>query len=171
MARLTEAARVRNETAIRAATEQLLGGHAPEGARCDLKTLAAMAGVPRTGFSPKKDRHGVLKPGTYQHLAEEFERRREALLAAGVTVDPRAAQIDRLRQKVDVLHARVTDRDEQIADLTAFKTLAVSRLAAQHEEIERLRAMLKWPQGIRRLPREAALSGDNDGPVGTVARS
>lgn len=90
--------------------------------------LAALAGVPRTGFYPKKNRNGVPRPGAYQHLAEEFERRRAALLAVGVVVDPRATQIDRLKDEVTVLCGRVASRDEEIAELTAFKTMAVSRL-------------------------------------------
>jgi hypothetical protein len=34
---------------------------------------------------------------------------------------------------------RLTERDETIADLAAFRTKALSRLAAQHDEITRLR--------------------------------
>lgn len=59
-----------------------------------LKTIAAMAGVTRTGFYPKKNRDGTARPGTYQRLAEEFERRVKELQEAGEIVDPRAAQID-----------------------------------------------------------------------------
>jgi hypothetical protein len=143
MPRLSDQDRTRNEEAIRAAMEQLLSGSPPEGGRCDLKTLAALAGVTRTGFYPKKDRHGVVRPGAYQHLADEFERRRASLLAVGAVVDPRAAQIDRLKDEITVLRGRVASRDEQIAELTAFKTTAVSRLAAQHEEIHHLRQLVR----------------------------
>ncbi|WEP00732.1 hypothetical protein A6P39_041900 (plasmid) [Streptomyces sp. FXJ1.172] len=75
----------------------------------------------------------------YQHLAEEFERRLKALHKAGQIVDPRAAQIDRLKAQVAELKERLAKRDEALAELTAFKTLAISRLTAQHEEIEHLR--------------------------------
>ncbi|GAA3849001.1 hypothetical protein GCM10022227_02210 [Streptomyces sedi] len=37
------------------------------------------------------------------------------------------------------IEARVARRDAELANLAAFKTLAVSRLAAQHHEITRLR--------------------------------
>lgn len=110
--------------------------------------------MPRTGFYPKKDRHGVVRAGTYPHLAEEFERRRAAMLAVGVVVDPRVAQVDRLKDEVAVLRGQVAGRDEEIAELTEFKTMAVSRLAAQHEEIQRLRQLLRdrdRPAGVRVL--------------------
>ncbi|WP_225812181.1 hypothetical protein [Streptomyces spinosus] len=45
---------VRKEEAIRAAMDRLLRGELPPGGRCNLKTLAAEAGVTRTGFYPKK---------------------------------------------------------------------------------------------------------------------
>jgi len=99
-----------------------------------LKTLAAEAGVTRTGFYPKGQR-----PGTYQHLAEEFERRLAALRATGGIPDPRDAQIARLRTEVEELRGRVALRDALVAELTSFKNLALSRLAAQHAELERLR--------------------------------
>jgi hypothetical protein len=75
MTRLTEQDKARNEQAIRAAMDRLLRGDLPPGGRCDLKTLATEAGVTRTGFYPKNNRDGTARPGPYQHLAEEFERR------------------------------------------------------------------------------------------------
>ncbi|MFD6181407.1 hypothetical protein [Streptomyces goshikiensis] len=104
MARLTEEDKARNEAAIRAAVERVLSGHLPVGGKADLKTLAALAGVTRTGFYPKKNRDGTARPGAYQHLAEEF------------------------------------------------KILAISRLAAQHDEIERLRKQAANGENVRRLP-------------------
>ncbi|WP_371628252.1 hypothetical protein OG892_01675 [Streptomyces sp. NBC_00341] len=47
---------------------------------------------------------------------------------------------------------RVTARDEKIVDLTGFKTLAISSLAAQHDEIERLRRRLAQHGNVRALP-------------------
>jgi uncharacterized protein YdcH (DUF465 family) len=134
MGRLSQHARHRNEAAIRAATDRLLRGEIPPGGRCDLQTLAAEAGVTRTGFYPKGQR-----PGPYQHLAEEFEQRRNALHQSGDNPDPRAAQIDRLKQENAHLKDRLAERDATIDELTAFKTTAASRLAAQHDEIEHLR--------------------------------
>jgi hypothetical protein len=143
MARLDRQERERNEAAIRNAMDRLLQGQIPPEGRCDLKTLATEAGVTRTGFYPKGDR-----PGPYQHLAEEFERRRNAQLQAGHNPDPRAGEIDRLKQNNAHLKDRLTQRDTTIEELTAFKATAISRLAAQHEEIEYLRRTT-GPPGAR----------------------
>lgn len=80
-----------------------------------------------------------MRPGPYQHLAEEFERRLAALHEAGVVPDLRVAQIERLKTTVADLKERISRRDRTIAELEDFKALAVSRLLAQHEEILRLR--------------------------------
>jgi hypothetical protein len=135
MGRITEQEREHNEAAIRAAMDRLLSGAIPPGGGCDLKTLAAEAGITRTGFYPKGER-----PGPYQHLAEEFERRRAAMTAAGQIADPRDAQISRLKHENAALRQRLAERDGQLAELDEFKRRAISRLAAQHEEIQRLRA-------------------------------
>ncbi|WP_405738567.1 hypothetical protein OG422_01020 [Streptomyces sp. NBC_01525] len=153
MARLTEEDKARNEAAVRAAMERVLSGDLPPGGKCDLKTLALMAGVTRTGFYPKKARDGSERPGTYEHLAEEFERRLRALQETGEIVDPRAAQIERLKAENAQLRKRLANRDEQLAELTDFKTLAISRLAAQHDEIERLRERATADGNVRSLPR------------------
>lgn len=83
MGRISDTDRSRNEEAIRAAMDRLLRGELPPGGRCDLKTLAAEAGVTRTGFYPKKDRDGSLRKGPYQHLGDEFVRRLAALREPG----------------------------------------------------------------------------------------
>lgn len=62
MARLTATDRNRNEAAVRAAMERLLGGDLPPGGKCDLKTIASLAGITRTGFYPKKNRDGTIRP-------------------------------------------------------------------------------------------------------------
>ncbi|MET8563215.1 hypothetical protein ABZV75_22460 [Streptomyces flaveolus] len=157
MPRISDTERARNEEAIRAAMDRLLRGELPPGGKCDLKTLAAEAGVTRTGFYPKKNRDGTTRPGPYQHLGEEFERRLKAQRDAGEAPDPRTAQIERLKAQVTELKERLAKRDEALAELTAFKTLAVSRLTAQHEEIERLREQAAAVGNVRRLP--AARSG------------
>lgn len=118
----------------------------------DLKTLAAEAGVTRTAFYPKKNRDGTTRPGPYQHLAEEFERRLRTLQEAGEVIDPRTAQIERFKAKVTELKERLAQRDETIAELTTFKELALSRLAAQHDEIVRLRQQAAALSNVRRLP-------------------
>lgn len=153
MARLTSEDKAHNEQAIHSAMDRMLGGNLPEGAKCDLKTLAEQAGVQRTGFYPKKNRDGTTRTGPYQHLAEEFERRLKILIEAGTVVDPRAAQIERLKAENEALRARVADREATIAELTEFKTTAVSRLAAQHDEVLRLRKLVHdRPDNVRVLP-------------------
>ncbi|MET8249285.1 hypothetical protein ABZV31_35895 [Streptomyces sp. NPDC005202] len=131
--------------------DRLLRGDLPPGGKCDLKTLALESGVTRTGFYPKKNRDGIIRPGPYQHLAEEFERRLAALQEAGEIVDPRAAQIERLKVQVAELKERLAKRDATVAELTAFKKLALSRLAAQHDEIQRLREQAATASNVRRL--------------------
>lgn len=152
MGRISESDRARNEDAIRAAMDRLLRGELPPGGKCDLKSLALESGVTRTGFYPKRNRDGTTRPGPYQHLAEEFERRLVALQQAGEIVDPRAAQISRLKAQVTELKDRVAKRDEAVAELTEFRTAAVSRLAAQHDEITRLREQAAALGNVRRLP-------------------
>jgi hypothetical protein len=134
MGRLDQQTRHRNEAAIRAAMDRLLHGEIPPGGGCDLKTLAQQAGVPRTGFYPKSGR-----PGPYQHLAEEFERRLRSLQQAGETTDRRDAHIARLKADNDRLKQRLADQEALASELASFKTRAISQLTAQHAEIERLR--------------------------------
>ncbi|MGW3739827.1 hypothetical protein ACWD62_04255 [Streptomyces sp. NPDC005146] len=152
MPRISEDTKSRNEVAIRAAMDRLLAGDLPPGGKCDLKTLAAEAGVSRTAFYPKKDRAGSARPGPYQHLAAEFERRLRALQQASEVVDPRVTQIERLKSQVAELKQRVARRNAELAELAAFKPLALSRLAAQHDEITRLRGQAENAGNVRRLP-------------------
>ncbi|PCG81357.1 hypothetical protein CIB93_35835 [Streptomyces sp. WZ.A104] len=125
------------EDRIRAAMDRLLRGEIPPGGRCDIKTLATQAGVNRTGFYPKEGR-----PGPFQHLAEEFTRRRDLLQQAGTIPDPREAQITRLKEEITNLRRRLDERDTEVQELTDFRQQAISRLAAQHLEIESLRQQL-----------------------------
>jgi hypothetical protein len=60
--------------------------------------------------------------------------------ADGHLPDPRVAQILRLKDDNAELRLRLAAKDREISELTAFKTTAVSRLTAQHIEIENLRA-------------------------------
>lgn len=166
MPRLSTTARERNETAIRDAMNRLLAGQVPPGGGCDLKTLAAEAGVTRTGFYPKNSR-----PGPYQHLADEFHRRLRELQAEGSTPDPRAAQIARLKTDNSSLQSRLTAALAEIGELTAFKNLALSRLAAQHDEITRLRPHASppgMPDNVRRLVPARDRAGQRRHPSPTI---
>ncbi|MGO9077934.1 MAG: hypothetical protein ACLQDY_02680 [Streptosporangiaceae bacterium] len=141
--RLSAEQRHHNETRIRAAIDRLLRGHIPAGGKCDIKTLAREAAVDRTAF------YGT-RP--YAHLREEFETRLAAIRATGDLPDPRDAQINRLNAETSALRERLARREETISQLTDFKTEALSRLAAQHEEITRLRRQADQAARVRRLP-------------------
>ena len=140
MGRLTSDARARAEERIRTAMDRLLRGDIPPDGRCDIKTLATQVGVNRTGFYPKDG-----KPGPWQHLAGEFHRRLAESRDAGEIPDPRDSQIARLKADNQALRRRVTEQDAAIASHVTFRQRAISRLAAQHEELRRLRDALARP--------------------------
>ncbi|MEW1734418.1 hypothetical protein AB0346_00510 [Nocardia beijingensis] len=141
MGRLTDQARAQKEAAIRAAMDRLLCGEIPPGGKCDVKTLAATSGITRAALY-----------STYLHLKEEFEQRRDHPRTAGVITDPRESQIERLKQQVEHLKNRVTVSEQRNAELTAFRVQAVSRLAAQYDEINRLRTALVSSGAVREFP-------------------
>ncbi len=154
---LTTEQRRRNEASIRAAMDRLLLGQLPARGGCDLKTLAREAGVARTGFYARTDPQGNQRPGPYQHLAEEFQRRLADFREAGTVSDPRELQITRLKDE----NAKLRERDARITELTEFKERALSQLAAQHEEILRLRQRADSPNNVRTLPtaRKSRITG------------
>ncbi|MFB7500360.1 hypothetical protein ACFC09_37760 [Streptomyces sp. NPDC056161] len=121
----------------------LLRGEVPPGRKCDVKTLAQEARVDRTAF------YGT-RP--YGHLRAEFERRLLALQQAGETSDPREAQIARLKIENAKLKERLAKAEQANTELTDFREQALARLAAQHEEIIRLREASAAGTRIARLP-------------------
>ncbi|MBH1934973.1 hypothetical protein I5Q34_11920 [Streptomyces sp. AV19] len=158
MTRISAKTRARNEQAIHAAMERLLSGDVPPDGSTDLKTLARMAEVPRTAFYPKKNRDGTLRPGPYQQLAEEFDRRLKTLHQAGTIPDPKTAQIERLKKVNAALKKRLNQHEAELAELKEFKQLALSRITAQHLEIERLREQATADAKVMTLPRRAVTS-------------
>jgi len=114
---------------IRAAAAALLAGDIPDGGRCDISTLARQAGVSRATLYR-----------TYPHLKEQFEHDMAAAAAAGGHPDPRDAQIARLKAQNAALKTRCAGQDQAITALQDQRALALSRLAAQYDEIQRLRA-------------------------------
>lgn len=141
--RISAAQRTENENRIRAAMDRLLRGEIPPGGKCDIKTLANEAGVDRTAF------YGT-RP--YAHLRVEFERRVQALQDAGEIPDPREAQIVRLKAENNKLKERLEQSEQRNDELTDFRTQALARLAAQHEEIVRLRDDATNTSRVSRLP-------------------
>jgi hypothetical protein len=57
-----------------------------------------------------------------------------------------------LKQQVSGLKDRLVSLEQANADLTALRTQALSRLAAQHEEITRLRAVVAGGTNVLALP-------------------
>jgi hypothetical protein len=141
--RISAAQRAENENRIRAAMDRLLRGEIPPGGKCDIKTLAAEAGVDRTAF------YGT-RP--YARLRTEFERRLQTLQDAGEIPDPREAQIARLKAENAKLKERLATSEQTIDELTDFRGQALARLAAQHEEIIRLREAAAGTSWVSRLP-------------------
>jgi chromosome segregation ATPase len=140
MGRLDQQTRAQKEATIRAAMDRILRGELPPGGKCDVKTLATASGITRAALY-----------STYLHLKEEFERRRDQLRDTGVIADPREGQIKRLKEQVGQLKKRLSTQEQQNAELTAFRVQVVSQLAAQHEEIIRLRAAVARGGGVRGL--------------------
>jgi hypothetical protein len=148
--RISAEQRSQNQTRIRAAMDRLLDGQIPPGGKCDIKTLAREANIDRTAF------YGT-RP--YAHLRQEFDQRLQALHAAGDLPDPRDAQIARLKNEIDTLKQGIARRDQTIAELADVKAVALSRLAAQHDEITRLRREVGSTSPVRRLPTRATTIG------------
>ncbi|WP_329370979.1 hypothetical protein [Streptomyces sp. NBC_01483] len=131
------------EARIQAAMEQLLGGDIPEGLRCDIKSLSTLSGVPRATLYR-----------TYPHLKQEFEQRLGRVRETGGEPDPRITQVDRLKGEVARLRGRIARMNQELTEAEAFRTTALSRLAAQHEEIVSLRRELSdaTAGGLRMVP-------------------
>jgi len=117
------------EQRVRAAAAALLAGDIPAGGRCDISTLARQAGISRATLYR-----------SYPHLKEQFEHDMAAAAAAGGHPDPRDAQIARLKAENAALKTRCAGQDQAVTVLQDQRTLALSRLAAQYDEIQRLRA-------------------------------
>jgi len=129
---------------IRAAAAALLAGDIPAGGRCDISTLARQAGVSRATLYR-----------SYPHLKEQFEHDMAAALAAGGHPDPRDAQITRLKAELAACKTRCAGQDQTITALQDQRTLALSRLAAQHDEIQHMRAAAAAGTGNVRALRTA----------------
>ena len=115
------------EQRIRATADALLRGELPPSGKCDISTLARQAGISRAALYR-----------SYPHLKAEFEQRLRQLRTDGRVPDRREDQIAKLKAHNAELKQRIARRDTTLSDLEEFKTQAISRLAAQHDEIHRL---------------------------------
>ena len=141
--RLTRQQLADNEAKIRTAMTRLLNGDIPPGGKCDVKTLALQAGIDRTAFYGSRP---------YARLREEFEQKLQDVQQAGEQPDPRDAHVTRLKNEITQLRERLAQSAGTITGLTEFRAQALARIAAQHDEIARLRHDLQRAAGIRRLP-------------------
>jgi hypothetical protein len=141
--RISTAQRTENENRIRTAMDRLLGGDIPPGGKCDVKTLAREAGIDRTALYGSRP---------YARLREEFEQKLQDIQQSGERPDPRDAQAERLKNEITQLRERLTQSASTVTGLTEFRTQALARLAAQHDEMIRLRHDLQRSATIRRLP-------------------
>jgi hypothetical protein len=142
------------EHRIRVAAAALLAGDIPDGGRCDITTLARQAGVSRATLYR-----------SYPHLKQQFEHDMAATVTSGGHPDPRDAQITRLKAELAALKTRCAGQDQAIAALQDQRTLALSRLTAQHDEIQRLRtaAAARTAGNVRAL-RTTRTAGAGRGP-------
>lgn len=123
--------------------DRLLRGEIPPGGNCDVKTLAREAGIDRAAFYGNRP---------YAHLRIEFEQRLQQIQRNGHTLDPKTAQIERLKADLYSLRTRLAQANTTIDQLTDFRTQALARLAAQHEEILRLRGTADSKTKVAHLP-------------------
>lgn len=63
VARISDETRRDNESAIRQVMDRLLAGEIPARSKCDIKTLAAQAGVARTGLLPQEEPRRLATAG------------------------------------------------------------------------------------------------------------
>jgi predicted nucleic acid-binding Zn-ribbon protein len=147
--RISAEERTAKENRIRAVIDRLLRGDVPAGGRCDIKTLAREARVDRTAFYGSRP---------YAHLRVEFEQRLGDLEDTGVRPNRRDTEITRLKDEVSALRERLAQSAKKLDQLTDFRAQALSRLAAQHDEISRLRDSASARSAITRLPRRSSTS-------------
>ncbi|WP_435260611.1 hypothetical protein [Streptomyces sp. 1222.5] len=136
MGRISEETRARNEEAIRTAMQSLLEGNVPPGGGVDIKTLAQMSGVPRSGFYSTRGPNCTKRPGPYQHLAEEFNqcRRKSKIISA-----LKGVQVERFEEAVAALKVRLEKCETELKRLKDFQQFALSHIIAQHFDIQSLR--------------------------------
>jgi ABC-type transporter Mla subunit MlaD len=103
----------------------------------------------------------LYRQRAYARLREEFEAKLTAAVQDGDAPDPRVAQIGRLKAQAATLTERLARQDAVITGLTDFRAQALSRIAAQHDEITRLRREVQQAARVRRLPVPPAAKGSS----------
>lgn len=126
--RNTAAERERNAARIRAAIEALLIDGPASGPH-NVKALADKAGITRS----------ALYSAHYAPLKDEYLRRVEALSFRSRRDD----NTTELSKRIKVLEARLRAKEDMAEEFKRFRTLAISRIAGQHEMLLRCRAELR----------------------------
>lgn len=117
------------EDRIRAAIHTLLSDEIPTGMNRDITSLCALAGVPRATMYR-----------TYPHLKAIFEEQRSHLQDRVHSTNTDGETHRKMRAEKDRLQLNLAKMTNKVQELEQFKSTALSRLAAQHEEILRLRS-------------------------------
>lgn len=126
--RNTAADREGNRVRIRAAIEELLSLEDASVESCTVKALANAAGITRS----------ALYNEHYAPLRNEFLER----AAKKFTPSYPPQKSAHLAAKVSALQAKLRERESLEEEYKAFRALAISRLAAQHEILRQCRAEL-----------------------------
>lgn len=135
-----KADRFQVEDRIRAAIQTLLAGEIPIGMNRDITSLCALAGVPRATLYR-----------TYPHLKAIFEEQRSHLQDATHSTNTDAETRQKIRTEKDQLQLKLAAMTNKVHELEHFKSIALSRLAAQHEEILRLRSQHTKAGNMQRI--------------------
>ncbi|MDN5732505.1 MAG: hypothetical protein L0H14_11885 [Yaniella sp.] len=128
------------ENRIRAAIQTLLAGEIPNGMNRDITSLCALAGVPRATMYR-----------TYPHLKAIFEEQRSHLQDAAPTTNADGETYQKIRSEKDKLQLKLATMTNKVHELENFKSTALSRLAAQHEEILRLRSQHTQGENVQSI--------------------
>ncbi|GAA1069061.1 hypothetical protein GCM10009647_090830 [Streptomyces sanglieri] len=91
-------------------------------------------------------------PGLREPARRLAGRHRAAVRSLDIPRDPREAQIARLKAANEKLKERLVSSEQAIDELTEFRTQALAQLAAQHEEIVRIREAATGTSRVSRLP-------------------
>jgi hypothetical protein len=121
--------------------------------------------MPVTG-QQRQQTEARIRAAADRLLRGDLEQRLAQARAAGQVTDPRDAQITRLKQEISELRQRLAGRDAAITELTEFKTRALSRLAAQHDELQLLQAAR--PGNLRVLPAPSPAPSPSGGSHATA---
>jgi hypothetical protein len=140
----TETATQRNRRRLEEAAARILAGNATvSDGKLTLKSLATEAGVPRN----------YLYRSEYVSIAEDFERRAEALRESDAVPDKREAQIQRLRAELAEATRLARRYREEKETALGERDRAASQVVFLTEQNRLLREGLEAERSVTRLDR------------------